>query len=125
MQFYIASSFQNKDMVRYVSQKLISKGFTHTYDWTKNQQAVETESLKAIGEQEKSAVCSSDIFILLMPAGKSSHVELGMALGTGKPVYIYSQEKLDPATASTFYYVNGVNRITGNIDRFISLVGNV
>lgn len=125
MRFYIASSFQNQEMVRYVSQKLISKGFTHTYDWTMNQRAVEPESLKAIGEQEKNAVCSSDIFILLLPAGKSSHVELGMALGTGKQVYIYSQEKLDPATASTFYYVNGVNRITGDIDRFISLVGTV
>lgn len=123
MRFYIASSFQNKNMVRYVTQKLLLKGFTHTYDWTMNQRATEPNTLNAIGEQEKNAVHNSDIFIMLHPAGKSSHVELGIALGLGKLVYIYSQEKIDPATSSTFYYVNGVNRIFGGIDEFISMIG--
>ncbi|ASN03838.1 TIR domain-containing protein [Virgibacillus necropolis] len=125
MRFYIASSFENKDMVRYVSQKLLSRGFTHTYDWTMNQRAIEPKSLNAIGEQEKNAVESSDIFIMLLPAGKSSHVELGITLGLGKLIYIYSPEKIKPATASTFYYVDGVNRISGEIDRFISMIGVV
>ena len=123
MRFYIASNFENKDMVRHVSQKLILGGFTHTYDWTMNQRAVEPNTLHAIGEQEKNAVQNSDIFILLLPAGKSSHVELGIALGLGKLVYIYSPEAIDPTSASTFYYVDGVTRISGDIDHFISMIG--
>lgn len=123
MRFYVASSFENQNMVRYVSQKLTLEGFTLTYDWTMNQRAVEPNTLHAIGEQEKNAVQNSDIFILLLPAGKSSHVELGIALGLGKLVYIYSPEKIDLETASTFYYVNGVNRFFGDIDRFISMIG--
>lgn len=125
MRFYIASSFQNKDMVRYVSQKLISKGFTHTYDWTVNQRATEPEHLNAIGEQEKNAVQHCDVFILLLPAGKSSHVELGIALGLGKLAYIYSPEKISPSTASTFYYVDAIKQIHGEIDDFISMIGAV
>lgn len=123
MRFYIASSFQNQDMVHYVSQKLIAKGFTHTYDWTKNQRATEHLSLNAIGEQERNAVQSSDIFIMLFPAGKSSHVELGIALGLGKLIYIYSPEEINLDTASTFYYLDDVNRFSGEIDHFISMVG--
>ncbi|WP_404450666.1 nucleoside 2-deoxyribosyltransferase [Virgibacillus necropolis] len=125
MRFYIASSFQNKDMVRYASQKLIAKGFTHTYDWTMNQRATEPESLYAIGEQEKNAVQNCDVFIMLMPAGKSSHVELGIALGLGKLVYIYSPEEIAPSDDSTFYYVDGVTRIYGEIDHFLSMIGVV
>ncbi|ASK61815.1 group-specific protein [Virgibacillus phasianinus] len=125
MRFYIASSFKNKEMVTYVAQKLILKGFSHTYNWTMNQRAVEPTTLKAIGEQEKQAVQNSDIFILLHPAGKSSHVELGIALDLGKPIYIYSAEEIDLATASTFYFVEGVNRISGDIDDFITLIGAV
>lgn len=125
MRFYIASSFQNQNMVRYVSQKLLLKGFTQTYDWTMNQRAVEPSTLHAIGEQEKGAVQTSDIVILLLPAGKNSHVELGIALGLGKLVYIYSPQEIELVSASTFYFVDGVNRYSGDIDRFISMVGAV
>lgn len=125
MKFYIASGFQNKPLVSYVGLKLLSEGYMQTYDWTINQRATTTEQLKRIGTLEKKAIVACDIFILLLPAGKGSHVELGMALALNKRVYIYSNERIDPVTASTFYFVDGVERIYGAVDDFIGRIGLV
>ncbi|WP_188455443.1 group-specific protein [Virgibacillus oceani] len=125
MKFYIASSFANKQLVRYMSQKLILKKHTQTYDWTKNQRAVTDVLLHSIGTLEKQAVADCDIFLLLLPAGKGSHTELGIALALGKKVHIYSPENIDPATASAFYYLEGVERFNGMIDDFIETIGLV
>lgn len=123
MKFYIASSLKNKALVQYVSLKLLSEGYTHTYDWTINQRATTTAQLHRIGTLEKDAIAACDIFILLLPAGKGSHVELGMALALGKRIYIYATEEIDPATASTFYFVDGVERIYGDVDDLIGYIG--
>lgn len=125
MKFYIASGFQNKPLVSYVGLKLLSEGYMQTYDWTINQRATTTEQLKRIGTLERNAIVACDIFILLLPAGKGSHVELGMALALNKRVYIYSSEKIDPVTASTFYFVDGVERFYGAVDDFIGRIGLV
>lgn len=37
MNFYIASGFQNKHLVRSVANELKHAGWHHTYDWTKNE----------------------------------------------------------------------------------------
>ncbi|MEC5425108.1 group-specific protein [Virgibacillus sp. C22-A2] len=125
MKFYIASGFRNKQVVRYVSQKLLSQGYTHTYDWTLNQRATSPEQLRKIGTLEKQAIVDCEALILLLPAGYGSHTELGMALALGKRVYIYSEKEIEPATASTFYFVDGVIRTHGDIDKFIERIGLV
>lgn len=125
MKFYIASSLQNKQLVKYVSIKLCSEGYSPTYDWTINQRATTADQLKRIGTFEKHAVEACDIFILLLPAGKGSHVELGMAIALSKRIYIYTAEEMDPATAATVYYVDRVECFHGTIDDFISRIGLV
>ncbi|AIC93491.1 nucleoside 2-deoxyribosyltransferase [Shouchella lehensis] len=107
MRFYLASSFRNVEAVRMLATSLKKLGYTQTYDWTQHQRASEVHELKAIGELEKQAVERADLFILLLPAGKGSHVELGLALAHHKPILIYSPPGtvVDP---STFYYLNGV-----------------
>lgn len=125
MNFYVASGLANKEQVQYITQKLQSQGYNLTYDWTNNQRATTEKRLRSIGELEKNAVAKSDIFILLLPGGKGSHTELGMALALGKRVYIYSAEKIDKTTAPTFYYVDGVERFCGEIDGFVETIGLV
>lgn len=124
MKFYIASSFQNKEMVRYVSEKLTSNGYIHTYDWTKNERASTVEELKAIGTDERNAVIESDFLVILLPAGKGSHIELGIALGQGKKIFLYSpdEEVTNFETTSTFYHLSEVEIVIGTIDEFITTV---
>jgi nucleoside 2-deoxyribosyltransferase len=118
MRFYIASGFENKEKVRWVSRKLVEAGHTHTYDWTKNNRASTEGELRAIGVDERNAVLESDVVLVLLPGGKGTHTELGMAIGLKKNIYLFSSKRLDPATATTFYYLDGINHYHGKIEKF-------
>lgn len=122
--FYVASGFKNKQAVRSVSKCLKEKGFIQTYDWTANNRASEIKELKRIGLLEKKAVMDADFLIVLLPAGKGSHIELGIALGLEKPVYLYSpnDEVNHPDTTSTFYHLDNVHPYIGSLNAFIQTV---
>ncbi|MBK3493798.1 group-specific protein [Viridibacillus sp. YIM B01967] len=124
MKYYVASSFGNIHTVRLVASSLNEKGFVQTYDWTKNQRANTLKDLMEIGEKEKQAVLDSDFLIVLNPAGKGSHIEFGIALGVGKPIYLYSEHTdiLDFETTSTFYHVNEVKTFVGELSSFIDFI---
>lgn len=122
--FYVASSFKNIDTVRYVSNELINRGYIQTYDWTQNDRASSVRELKEIGQQERNAVLESDFIIVLLPAGKGSHIEFGIALGQGKRIYLYSQndEVNKFEITSTFYHLSEVEKCIGTIDELIIAV---
>ena len=122
--FYIASSLKNIDQVRNVSNRLKDKGFIHTYDWTVNEKITTLEELKAIGQKEKNAILEADFVVVLLPAGKGSHIELGIAIGNGKRVYLYSPNKEvdNIETTSTFYHLSEVEKCFGTIDKLIDTI---
>lgn len=124
MKFYIASSFTNIERVRYASNELKSKGYIHTYDWTQNGRGASLAELKSVGIEEKHAVIDSDVVIILLPAGKGSHIEMGIAIGTGKKVVLYSIDKsiYDIDLTSTFYHLPEVERVVGSLDNLIEAV---
>lgn len=124
MKFYVASSFTNIDSVRRVSGILKKRGLIHTYDWTQNERASTVQQLVQFGLYEKHAVIESDILIVLLPAGKGSHVELGIALGHGKKVFLYSptDEVIQFDKTSTFYHLPEVEIVIGTIDDLINTV---
>ncbi|MFD2443629.1 nucleoside 2-deoxyribosyltransferase [Bacillus sp. CGMCC 1.16607] len=124
MKFYIASGLQNKENVKYVAAQLKACGFTHTYDWTVNNRAESYEELKKVGEAERTGVLNADFLIALLPGGKGTHVELGMALAQNKRVYLYSpNEDINNLTiTSTFYFLEEVRPFIGHISDFINLV---
>lgn len=119
MKFYLASGLENKENVQYVRDRLLEAGHIHTYDWTKNSRATTEDALRSIGTAERDAVFDSDVVIVLLPGGKGTHTELGMAIGLEKKIYIYASEKLDPTTATTFYYLDEIQQFYGELDDFI------
>ncbi|UZJ78644.1 group-specific protein [Fictibacillus sp. KU28468] len=123
MKFYIASSFNNIPSVTYVSEKLKIKGFIQTYDWTK-ERASTIEDLKDIGQKEREAVIEADFLVVMLPAGKGSHIELGIALGTGKKVYLYSPNEAiyDFEATSTFYHLPEVEHVMGTLDDLVYIL---
>ncbi|KAA0561789.1 group-specific protein [Bacillus sp. CH30_1T] len=129
MNFYVASSFHNIKQVRDVSERLKRKGYIHTYDWTQNSRASTVEELKKIGEKEKQAIIDSDVILVLLPGGKGSHVELGIALGLNKRVILYSphNELSDFALTTTFYHLPEVEVCAGTVEELVDYVtaGNV
>lgn len=125
MKFYVASSFNNIENVRKVSEVLRNQGFCQTYDWTKNNQADSIELPTAIGESEKKAVSESDFLVVLLPGGNGSHIEMGIALGLGKTVYLYSstiEDFEDFSKTSTYYHVEGVKKFDGSVLGFLDFI---
>lgn len=124
MKFYIGSSLRNVDNVRSVAGVLKSRGFIQTYDWTTHTNVDSISKLREIGHEEVSGVIDADVVIVMMPAGKGSHVELGIALGTKKKIYLYSSthEINDIGTTSTFYHLEEVEQCIGSLEDLISIV---
>ncbi|MDJ0319958.1 hypothetical protein [Pseudarthrobacter sp. PS3-L1] len=92
--FYVASSFRNIATVRYVAQALESKGYVNTYDWTQNASvggagAITLSDLRSIGQHEKDAVKDADVVVILLPGGKGTHVELGIAIAHGRRIILH------------------------------------
>ncbi len=122
--FYVASSFRNTNSVRYISHSLKNSGFSQTYDWTINERASTLDDLKKIGVIEKTAVLEADFLIVLLPAGKGSHIEFGLALGHGKKIYLHSPDSSvnNFDTTSTFYHLKQVDKCIGTLDDLLEKI---
>ncbi|EJR66118.1 hypothetical protein IIO_00734 [Bacillus cereus VD115] len=121
MKFYIASGFQNKHIVRFVAGQLKEAGWHHTYDWTKNERAVNQEQLREIGEAEKNAIKEADVFLLILDGGNGSHTEFGMAIALEKKIYMYHEGN---SLQTTFYHLPEVHIFEGDAEEFVARVMN-
>lgn len=127
MKFYIASSLSNFNQVNTISNYLTSKGWEHTYNWAKDGM-VSNETLEQmidVAVMEEKAVANADIVIIILPAGRGSHVELGMSIAYRKKIYIYCEDdrffKADENT-SALYWHPSVIRETGDINLFLEKI---
>lgn len=115
MRFYVGSSFSNIEEVRFIRDELMALGHTHTYDWTQNERAASIDALRSIGEEEVAGIQTADFVVILLPGGNGAHVELGIALGTNKPVFLYDlgDQMMNMEETSTFYHVDAVQLCEG------------
>lgn len=74
-----------------------------------------------MGSLEVKAVKVAGILVILLPAGNGSHTEFGIALGSGKSIYLYSPTNhiYDCDQTSTFYHVKAVHKFVGEFEDFI------
>lgn len=111
--YFIASRWRNRDSVRLLAQKLREKGFSvycfideeHSLndpnedpeeemkkfetivDWRNN------PMVKAMFDHDMNALRDSETLIMLLPAGKSAHMEAGAAYGVGKKCIFIGEQK--------------------------------
>lgn len=123
MKFYIGSGLKNGKIVNEFSKRLQNYGWEHTYNWAENEIGNETkEDLMKYATLEQKAIEESDVVIIILPAGRGTHIELGMALALNKKVYLYSnsQEEFDIENTVAFYQLPSVQKIVGNMDEAIN-----
>ncbi|MCT4784801.1 nucleoside 2-deoxyribosyltransferase [Exiguobacterium aestuarii] len=115
MRFYVGSSFANIEDVRFIRDQLTAFGHAHTYDWTQNERAASIDALRMIGEEEVTGIQTADFVVILLPGGKGAHVELGIAIGMNKAVFLYDlgDQMMNMEETSTFYHVDAVQRLGG------------
>jgi len=141
MKFFIASPWQNTDIVKNLSVALATRGHT-VYSFLDNGANVvggappieESEesfpnsiaswennpAVKEIFESDMKALKESDVLILLEPSGRSSLAEAGIAYGMGKKIVVVG----NVAHPSVVLYNICGNRYAG-IDEFLASLGGV
>lgn len=111
--YFIACRWRNKDNVLDLAGKLRAKGkmvytcfdseqtladkeknpeeamkeFEATQNWESD------ENIKKIFKTDMNALRNSETLILLLPAGKSAHIEAGAAFGLGKRCVLIGEQK--------------------------------
>ena len=123
MNFYVGSGMKNCELVTYYAEKLIEQGWHQTYDWVKNINGdISIEDMIKYATLEKQGVADADVVIILLPAGRGAHIELGMALALGKKLFLCAQQENDFNIENTvaFYELPSVEKLTGTKEENIT-----
>ena len=124
-QYFIASSSRNSESITELTQKIREKNksvysFLETNPLTKligEEISVENwrddPRTKLIFEKNIHPLKNSKALILLLPAGKSAHIESGIAYGMGKKCILIG----DPGETDSLYLI--FNEVYTSVDDFI------
>jgi len=140
MKIYIASSWKNVNLVRIWADFLREQGF-EVDDFTDNSRGryvfyfadvcnpEETDAIQLLQipeaqkafDEDKKWIDWADIVFLLLPAGKSSHLEAGYAKGQGKKLIIF-QENFPKGEFDVMY--GFADLITNNMSQLLTFLEN-
>ncbi len=127
MKFYIGSGLKNYKLVNYYAKILKENGLEETYNWVKNiKNDITKKNLEKYAKEETQAIVNSDIIIILLPAGRGTHVELGMALALNKKIFLCSEtnEEFNIKNTVAFYELPNIIKLVGTPDENIKKIIN-
>ncbi|MDO8269475.1 MAG: hypothetical protein Q7T54_02285 [Candidatus Levybacteria bacterium] len=81
------SNYELKDLEEKYSPEEFMKYFERIPDWPHN------NAIKEIFDVDMNALKDSETVILLLPAGKSAHIEAGVSYGMGKKTILIGEQK--------------------------------
>lgn len=119
MKFYIGSGFKNYELVNYYSKTLEENGWQHTYNWANHIKDYETiDDLIQCSKLEQKGIIDSDVVIIILPAGRGTHIELGMALALNKKIILCSPIKEEFSVENTvnFYQLPSIIKLVGTAE---------
>lgn len=119
IKYYIASKLENVAQVRALKQLLDATGdYEHTYDWTVHG-SVQQEGhnrIREVANAEAEGVQRAGLVIVLLPGGRGTHVEIGLAIASGADVIIYSANPAkdfgDGGETCAFYHHSYVKQVS-------------
>ena len=127
MKVFVSSSRANRDMARRTIDTFIERGWEITLNWTDDafrQSEYTTAQMQSLATNLMHAIDTCERYVLILPGGINSHVELGIALALRKPIWIFNAGEFsmseDDPLACAFYFAPGVKLFDGlfpNSDR--------
>lgn len=94
--YYVASTLENAPQVTALNEELRKLGWSCTYDWTKHgTKGVQGRGnlvLQSTAIEEAEAVAKAHVVVVVLPGGRGTHTELGIAIALGRPIIIYSPD---------------------------------
>lgn len=120
VRFYVATRIENAAAARRLIEQLEAWDWRCTYDWTSHGSV-----LRQVCAAEVRGVREADIVIVLLPAGRGAHVELGIAIGHHRRPRIIvaaADESLIGTTeaASIFYHHPRIEHVVGGVDEVVA-----
>ena len=119
MNFYIGSGMKNCELVNYYAKILKENDWKQTYNWVENiNEDVSIEDMTVYAKLESQGIIDSDVVIILLPAGRGAHIELGMALALNKKIFLCSATKEEFSIENTvaFYGLPNIIQLIGTVD---------
>lgn len=118
LKFYVGSGMKNCELVSYYAEVLKKNGWEHTYNWVEKVcDDVSLDDMVKYAQLESKGIEDSDVVIILLPAGRGAHIELGMALALKKKVFLCGdEEEFDIKNTVAFYELPSVIQLTGMRD---------
>lgn len=113
MKVYVGTALKRVPDCNEVQELFKAKGHEISYDWTAGVIPLDERSPAYLAEcsmEEVEAIRVSDAVVMLLPGGRGTHVEIGLALALRKPLYLAaaSARYFAQEHASAFYYHPGV-----------------
>lgn len=109
MNYYIATSLDNAAAHNALRGQLNALGHKITYDWTHHGSVQDTPSLWSLtAHDEANGVLSADVAIFLLPGGRGTHVELGLAIALCPHIYLVAPSEVqnEPRTCIFYHHEN-------------------
>lgn len=121
MKIYLASSWKNKEIVDFIASELRGQGHEvdnfsdssngrFVFDWRElklNNINAKTflndKRTQRAFQEDKKMIEWADAIVMIMPCGRSSHLEMGYAIGKGKRSIIYYPHGFVPGEFETMY----------------------
>jgi nucleoside 2-deoxyribosyltransferase len=130
MKYYIATRLENHVQHNALRDLLNGMGHSITYDWTLHgpvwKRGIET--IRQVAANEENGIHDADVVFVLLPGGRGTHVELGMAIAVNTSVIIWSSNK-DTLTASpetcAFYHSNNVRHASDTIESLAEMINDL
>ena len=119
MKFYVGSGMKNCELVNDYAKLLKENGWEQTHDWVKNiSNDISKDDMIKYASLESQGIVDADVVIILLPAGRGAHIELGMALALNKEVFLCSvtNEEFNIENTVAFYELSKVTQLVGNVD---------
>jgi hypothetical protein len=105
LKFYIATRLERTGDHKALARELVQAGHAITYDWTVHGSVQGPQRIREVAQAELAGIKAADVVIVLLPGGRGTHAELGMALALGKPVIILGDLKDTGGRHCAFYYL--------------------
>lgn len=127
MKFYVGSGMKNWELVNYYAKLLKENGWEQTYDWVKNiSDDVSKDDMIKYASLESHGIIDADVVIILLPAGRGAHIELGMSMALNKKIFLCSttEEEFSILNTVAFYELPKITQLVGNADDNVKKILN-
>ena len=111
LKIYVATSLDHAPRAVAVHKALEHAGHIITYRWTDHGSVQDqgVARLREVAEAELNGVRDADVLVAILPGGRGTHAEIGIAIGLGIPVVLLEQVGAYDAECA-FYHAPGVHR---------------